>query len=253
MRIRIQTSLKRATDITFSFIGLTILMPVMVCIALAIWSHDKRSPFYIANRVGKFEKEFKMFKFRSMVVAAELTGVDSTASNDHRITRIGRFVRKYKFDELPQLWNVLRGDMSLIGPRPNVRRETDLYTEEEKQLLSIKPGITDFASIVFSDEGEILQNQTDPDLAYNQLIRPGKSRLGLVYIENHSLVLDFYLMLLTLISRFSRQFTLKRLSILMQKLTQSQDLIDLCLRIDPLKPSPPPGSSSIVISRSTET
>ena len=120
-----------------------------------------------------------MIKLRSMIVNAEKSKVDSTSSNDPRITKIGKIIRKLKLDELSQLFNVFIGEMSLVGPRPNVKRETDLYTKVEKNLLSVKPGITDFASIIFSDESEILKNVDDPDISYNQLIRPWKSRLGL--------------------------------------------------------------------------
>ena len=140
---------------------------------------------------------FRMVKLRSMVVGAAKTGVDSTGNDDVRITAVGRLIRKYKIDEVMQLWNVLLGDMSLVGPRPNVKAETDLYTKEERVLLSVKPGITDFSSIVFSDEGNILEGQEDPDLAYNQLIRPGKSRLGLFYISKASIALDIRLIWLT--------------------------------------------------------
>ena len=124
-----------------------------------------------------------MVKIRSMIINADKTGVDSTSSDDMRITSVGKVIRKLKLDELSQLWNVLIGDMSLVGPRPNVKSETDLYTKIEKNLLNVKPGITDFSSIVFSDEGDILSGSDDPDLLYNQLIRPWKSRLSLFYIE----------------------------------------------------------------------
>jgi lipopolysaccharide/colanic/teichoic acid biosynthesis glycosyltransferase len=114
-----------------------------------------------------------------MIKNADQSGVDSTGAADRRITPVGHFIRRYKLDEITQLWNVLKGDMSLVGPRPNVQRETDMYTGIERRLLSVKPGITDFSSIVFSDEGDILKDHADPDIAYNQLIRPGKSALGL--------------------------------------------------------------------------
>src|SRR3972149_7855027 len=150
-----------------------------------------------------------MIKLRTMVVNADKTGVDSTSAKDPRITAVGRFIRKYKLDELMQLWNVLNGSMSLVGPRPNIKRETDLYTSEEKRLLTVKPGITDFASIVFADENEILKNSQDPDLDYNQLIRPWKSRLGLVYVDKQSFLLDIELIILTILSFFSRQSSLR--------------------------------------------
>ena len=164
--------MKRLIDFILALIGLILCSPVLIPVIFLVWIQDWHSPFYIAPRMGKDEVQFKMLKLRSMIINADKSGVDSTASNDKRITGVGRFIRKYKLDELSQLWNVLLGDMSLVGPRPNVKRETDLYTKEEKILLTVRPGITDFSSIVFSDEGEILKNQVDPDIAYNQLIRP---------------------------------------------------------------------------------
>ena len=133
-----------------------------------IWWQDKHSPFYIAPRTGRNERPFRMVKLRSMVINADKSGVDSTAANDRRITGVGQFVRRYKLDELTQLWNVLKGDMSLVGPRPNVERETRMYTPVEKRLLSVRPGITDYASIVFADEGDILKEYADPDIAYTR-------------------------------------------------------------------------------------
>ena len=178
--------MKRGFDLIFSFIGLILLFPIILIACIGIYLQDQHSPFYIAKRTGKNNKNFNMIKLRSMIVNAEKNKVDSTSSNDPRITKIGRFIRKLKLDELSQLFNVFIGEMSLVGPRPNVNRETDLYTEVEKNLLRVKPGITDFASIIFSDESEILKNVDDPDISYNQLIRPWKSRLGLFYIKKQS-------------------------------------------------------------------
>jgi lipopolysaccharide/colanic/teichoic acid biosynthesis glycosyltransferase len=214
-----------------------------------VWKQDRHSPFYVAERVGKDSRSFRMVKLRSMVKNADSTGVDSTSVDDMRITHIGQFIRKYKLDELTQLWNVLVGDMSLVGPRPNVRRETDLYTIEERLLLSIKPGITDFASIVFSDEGEILSGQLDPDTAYNQLIRPGKSRLGIEYVQKRGFALDIKLLFITLYSFYSRQKALKKNSALLAKIAAPTALVKLALRDVPLKPDVPPGSNEIVQSR----
>ena len=132
-----------------------------------------------------------------MVVNADKTGVDSTSSNDTRITPFGQFMRKYKIDEIPNFFNIFMGQMSFVGPRPNVKRETNLYTSEEKLLLSVRPGITDFSSIVFSDEGDILEGSNNPDLDYNKLIRPWKSRLGIFYVNNQSLWMDIKLIFLT--------------------------------------------------------
>ena len=132
-----------------------------------------------------------MLKFRTMIPDAWKSGVNSTAAGDRRITRVGALLRKAKLDELPQLWNVLKGDMSLVGPRPQVRAETDLYTSEERRMHSIRPGVTDLASIVFADEGEILAGSADPDLLYNQIIRPWKSRLALLYVDRRTLPRTF--------------------------------------------------------------
>jgi lipopolysaccharide/colanic/teichoic acid biosynthesis glycosyltransferase len=152
-------------------------------------------------------------------------------------------------DELAQLWNVLKGDMSFVGPRPNVKRETDLYTHEEKKLLSVKPGVTDFASIVYSDEGEILADKLDPDIAYNQLIRPGKSRLGLFYVSNQNIVIDILLILTTLLAVVSKQRALKVVTGILRSLKSSDDLVILASRKKPLTPQPPPGASEVVQSR----
>jgi len=171
--------LKRIFDIVVALTGLLISSVIIVPVAVAVWLQDFKSPFYLGPRVARGGGMFKMVKLRSMVVKADKTGVDSTGASDPRITPIGRFIRAYKLDEITQLWNVLWGEMSLVGPRPQVKRDADLYTAEEARLLSVRPGITDFSSIVFADEGEILKDKSDPDLAYNQLIRPWKSRLGL--------------------------------------------------------------------------
>lgn len=190
-----------------------------------------------------------MLKLRSMVINADKSGVDSTGANDKRITWIGHFIRRYKLDELSQLWNVLVGDMSLVGPRPNVKRETDLYTPVERKLLSVKPGITDFASIVFSDEGDILKEQLDPDIAYNQLIRPGKNMLGLFYIENRTYLIDIKLCFLTAVAIVSRNMALAGVQNILQALGSPQELLRVASRSEPLVPMPPPGGEKIVTSR----
>ena len=190
-----------------------------------------------------------MVKLRSMVVNADKSGVDSTSSNDSRITVIGRIIRKFKLDEITQLWNVFRGDMSLVGPRPNVKRETDLYTNVEKGLLDVKPGITDFSSIVFSDENDILKDSTNPDLDYNQLIRPWKSRLGLLYISNQSVLIDIRLVYLTILAILSREKALKGVCKLLEQIGVPKDVIKVAKRESVLVAFPPPGSDAIVTSR----
>jgi lipopolysaccharide/colanic/teichoic acid biosynthesis glycosyltransferase len=240
---------KRVFDLNAALFGLLIFSPLLVIVIFLIWLQDFKSPFYISNRVGKNEKNFKIIKLRSMVVEADKQEVDSTPANDSRITPVGHFIRKYKLDELSQLWNVLKGDMSLVGPRPNVKRETNIYTIEEKKLLTVRPGITDFASIVFADEGDILFNSFNPDISYNQLIRPGKSELGLFYISVQSFFLDISILFTTIISIFSRKVSLKITSYTIKKYGGKKDLIILASRKNILIPTPPPGALSIVTNR----
>ena len=241
--------MKRLFDIVVSFVGLLITSPILIPTMIAVWWQDYYSPFYIAPRVGKGEKLFRMIKMRSMVMNADKSGVDSTGANDNRITAVGRFVRSYKIDELTQLWNVLKGDMSLVGPRPNVKRETDLYTSEENRLLTVRPGITDISSIVFADEGDILKDSEDPDLDYNQLIRPWKSRLGLFYIEHQSLGVDLQLISLTVVAIISRQKALAGIKGILEKLNADDLLKVMAFRQEPLKRFPPPGALEIVQQR----
>jgi lipopolysaccharide/colanic/teichoic acid biosynthesis glycosyltransferase len=213
---------------------------------ITIWLQDFRSPFYIAPRMA-CGGMFRMVKFRSMVVNADKIGGISTAGNDRRITPVGRFVRKYKIDEIIQLWNVLMGDMSLVGPRPQVKADADLYTDEERKMLTVRPGITDPASIVFSDEGDILKDAPDPDLLYNQIIRPWKSRLALLYIENRSMVADLRLIFLTTVAIVSRAAALKGLQGILKGWGASETLCLVSSRTQPLAPYPPPGAAEVVM------
>ena len=241
--------MKRLIDLLLSIVGLLIASVVLVPVMIAVWTHDRHSPFYIAPRVGRGGCPFRMVKLRSMSVNADRSGVDSTSAGDARITPVGHLIRRYKLDELTQLWNVLKGDMSLVGPRPNVERETRLYTSEECRLLTVRPGITDLASIVFADEGDILKDKTDPDIAYNQLIRPWKSRLGIFYVENASLWLDLRLLWLTAVAVVSRRRALRGVQAELVKRGAPSDLARVALRTAPLQPGIPPGGSSIVASR----
>ena len=190
-----------------------------------------------------------MIKFRSMILDADINKVDSTKNDDQRITQIGKFIRKFKLDELSQLINVLFGSMSIVGPRPNVEREVELYSEEELKILNVKPGITDLSSIVFADEGDILEGSTNPDLKYNQLIRPYKSRLAILYVEKNNLILDAQIIFLTLLSFLNRRKALKIISNLVFKISNDKYLAEVCLRESDLKPYPPPGLSDIVQKR----
>ena len=241
--------IKRLLDLIISLTGVILSSPLILVISIAVFLQDGKSPFYLAPRVGKNGKEFTMFKIRTMVVDADKSGIDSTSGDDLRVTKLGRIIRKSKIDELTQLLNVVKGEMSLVGPRPNVKRDTDIYTNEEKKLLSVKPGITDFASIVFADESEILKGKKNPDIAYNQLIRPGKSELGLFYINNANTLIDIVIITTTIISIFSRSVALKINAFILKKLKAPIELISVAKRNQTLFPKPPPGSSKIVISR----
>jgi lipopolysaccharide/colanic/teichoic acid biosynthesis glycosyltransferase len=240
---------KRILDVTLAIVGLIVLSFPLGIVLILIWKQDFKSPFYVSNRVGRGGNLFRIVKLRTMVVNADKNGIDSTSINDTRITPIGHFIRAYKLDEITQLWNVLVGDMSLVGPRPNVKSETDLYTSLERKLLKLKPGITDFASIVFSDEGEILAGKSNTDIAYNQLIRPRKSELGLFYVDNNNIFVDIVIILITIFSVFSRTFALKLNSRLLMLLNASEELIITAQRQKRLFPKPPPGSNKIVKSR----
>ncbi len=224
--------LKRLFDILFALAVLVVFSPVLLITALAIWLYDFHSPFYVAPRVGRGGAAFRMVKFRSMVVNADRTGVTSTSAADSRITPTGKIVRRYKLDELPQFWNVLCGDMSVVGPRPNVPSGVAVYTPEERHLLDVRPGITDMASIVFADEGEILQGHADADAAYDRLIRPWKSRLGLFYVAKRGLWLDIRLVWLTAVALWSRPRALAGVSRILAARGAPGDLTRKALRVD---------------------
>lgn len=177
----------RFFDIIFSIIGLVILSPIFIVLYLLIRIESKGGGFYSQERIGKNGKPFKLYKFRSMRIGSDKKGLITIGEKDNRITKTGFILRKYKLDELPQLWNVFIGDMSLVGPRPEVKKYTDLYTEEQKQVLQVRPGITDWASIKYVDENKILGEAKDPDEAYVNLIMPNKIKLNMVYIQHQTL------------------------------------------------------------------
>lgn len=177
----------RFFDLIFSIMGLVILSPLFIVLYLLIRIESKGGGFYSQERIGKNGKPFKLYKFRSMRIGSDKKGLITIGEKDNRITKTGLILRKYKLDELPQLWNVFIGDMSLVGPRPEVKKYTDLYTEEQKQVLHVRPGITDWASIKFVDENKILGESKTPDEAYVNLIMPNKIKLNMVYIQNQTL------------------------------------------------------------------
>jgi lipopolysaccharide/colanic/teichoic acid biosynthesis glycosyltransferase len=190
--------MKRLFDIIFSFVGLIILLPFFIIIALFIAIDSRGGIFYKQIRVGKNGNDFKLLKFRSMKTDSDKGSLLTVGGRDSRITKIGYFIRKYKIDELPQLINVLLGDMSLVGPRPEVRRYVDLYNAEQKKVLTVKPGITDYASIEFRNENEILGKADNPEQIYIDEIMPAKLKLNLKYIEEKSFTIDLKIILKTI-------------------------------------------------------
>lgn len=189
----------RFLDIFFSFCGLLLLLPVFLILYLFIRIESKGPGFYSQIRVGKGGKDFRLYKFRSMRIGADKKGLITVGGRDSRITRVGYFIRKYKLDELPQLWNVLLGDMSLVGPRPEVRKYVDMYTEDQWKVLSVRPGITDYASIEYVDENEILGKAIDPDKVYVEQIMPDKIRYNMKYIQSCSVWEYFKVIILTIV------------------------------------------------------
>jgi len=196
--------MKRLFDVVFSLLGLIAASPVLAYVAVRIKREDGGPVFYRGARVGREGVMFKMFKFRTMVVNADKIGGPSTADDDPRLTRTGKLVRRAKLDELPQLFNVLRGEMSFVGPRPEVKQYVDLFTEEERAILTVRPGITDWASLWNSDEGAVLAGSPDPEKTYLEKIRPEKVRLQLKYVREHAFLSDLRIIALTLMTIFLR-------------------------------------------------
>ena len=196
--------MKRLFDIIFSLIGLIILSPVFLVIAVLIKIASPGPIFFMGKRVGKNGKEFKMYKFRTMVENAENLGGPSTASDDPRLTKTGNFLKRFQLDELPQLINVLNGQMSLVGPRPEVPFYVDMMTNEQKcTILSVLPGMTDLASLWDFHEGEVLKGSSDPEKTYQEKIRPQKLRLQIEYAKNHSFFLDIKIIFKTIFKIFA--------------------------------------------------
>lgn len=193
---------KRLFDVFFSALGLLVLSPFFLVIAVLIKRESPGPVLYRGARVGLNGHIFKMNKFRTMVMNADKIGGSSTPEDDPRVTKVGRFLRQYKLDELPQLINVFRGEMSFVGPRPQVKWAVDLYTPEERQVLTVRPGITDYASLRFPNEGEILKGSNDPDKDYMEKIHPEKMRLSLEYIRTRSMIVDIKIILQTIVAIF---------------------------------------------------
>ena len=244
--------LKRPLDLAVALVALPLTLPLLLIALAAVWLCDRGHPLYVADRVGLGGRPFRFLKIRTMVEDASADAVDTTIAGDPRITTVGRAIRAVKLDELPQFLHVLSGRMSMVGPRPNVPREVALYTPEEQALLTVRPGITDIASIVFADLAETLGGAADPNIAYNQLVRPWKSRLGLHYVRCASLLNDVRIILYTVSMVFARRWTLHRISLLLRRTGAPDELCRFVLREEPLRPVPPPGADAIVTSRSVE-
>ena len=196
--------MKRAFDIVSCTLAVLVLFPFGLIIALCIVCGSKGGVFYRQTRVGQNGKDFKLLKFRTMRPNADQQGLLITVGNDQRITRIGGFLRKYKIDELPQLLNIIKGDMSVVGPRPEVRRYVELYDERQRRVLTVRPGLTDYASLKYISESELLAKSDDPEKTYIEEIMPAKLELNLQYIDNQSLKEDFKLIFQTLFSIFKK-------------------------------------------------
>lgn len=189
---------KRIFDIVFSFFLLILLFPALILISIFIVFDSKGGVFYFQERIGKSRKPFKLMKFRTMVTGADQAGLITIGERDSRITRIGFWLRKYKLDELPQLLNILIGEMSVVGPRPEVAKYVALYTNEQLKVLSVKPGLTDYASIKFVDESAILSSYADPEKAYVEKILPEKLNLNLQYIAEANFFTDLKIIFKTI-------------------------------------------------------
>ncbi len=197
VQISFDDKIKRCFDFVVSLIALIVLSPVLLTVALIIKISSPGPILYRGLRIGLRGHSFNICKFRTMVIDAEKLGGSATAEDDPRITPIGRFLRRHKLDELPQFINVFFGDMSLVGPRPEVQKYVEMYNDEERAILDLRPGITDWASIWNSNEAAVLEGSKDPEKAYEELIRPTKLALQLFYARNHSLGIDIKILLHT--------------------------------------------------------
>lgn len=189
--------MKRIFDVTASGLGLLLLSPLFLIVAIWIRLDSPGPVFYRQTRVGRYNKDFRLLKFRSMRVGSDKKGLITVGGRDPRVTRSGYWIRKYKLDELPQLINVFKGDMSLVGPRPEVRKYVDLYTPEQLHVLDVRPGITDMASIRYRNENELLEQAADPEQFYRDTVMQDKLRINLEYVSDHSFFKDIKIILLT--------------------------------------------------------
>jgi len=239
--------MRRLIDLIASFFGLIFLSPILGFFCLLVWLQDFHGPFYIAPRVGRGGRPFRMVKLRSMVIGADKSG-SSSGKDDRRITWIGRLIRTCKLDEFTQLWNVLKGDMSLVGPRPQVAWAVKAYTDVERHLIDVRPGITDPASIVFADEGDILTGAADADLRYSQIIRPWKSRMALLYVDHGDVRGYVLLIVATLIGAVSRRTALGVVQTQLRRWGADEQVLAVARREGMPPEAPPPGADAVITS-----
>lgn len=189
---------KRIFDLLFTIPGVIVLSPLLFIIYFLVILDSKGGGFYLQKRVGRNNKDFTLFKFRTMRIGSDKNGLLTIGGNDSRITNVGRILRKYKLDELPQLFNVINGTMSLVGPRPEVRKYVSLYNQEQLSILNLKPGITDYASLKYFSENELLAKSNNPEKTYTNEVLPEKLRLNLLYLNNKNIKTDFLIILKTI-------------------------------------------------------
>ncbi|MEX1147265.1 MAG: sugar transferase [Sphingomonadales bacterium] len=240
--------LMRMVDVIGGLVGTIVGAPFIMLAMLAIWLEDRHSPFYVAERVGAGGKSFRFIKLRSISGGNGVRADEIISARDPRVTRLGHFLRASKIDELPQFWHVLAGQMSLVGPRANVRSIVDSFTAEERRIVSVRPGITDLASVVFLNLGKVLADSPNPKLDYNRLVRPWKSRLALIYVDNPSFGLAVRIMALTVLAFFSHDRALRGVSRIAQRFGSDPKLPQMVLSKNRLEPYPPPGADEVISS-----
>ncbi|MFN0187545.1 MAG: sugar transferase [Bacteroidia bacterium] len=194
---------KRLFDVLVSTVMSVLLSPLLLVLALAVKFSSKGPAFYMQERIGKNEKPFRIFKFRTMFLDSDKKGLLTVGGRDPRVTRVGYFLRKYKLDELPQLFNVVLGEMSLVGPRPEVKKYVEMYSVEQRKVLEVKPGITDYASIEYANENELLGKADDPEKMYVEEIMPAKLKLNLKYVREQSFLVDLKIIFRTVMKILS--------------------------------------------------
>jgi lipopolysaccharide/colanic/teichoic acid biosynthesis glycosyltransferase len=240
----VRTHWTNALDRAVALAALIVTLPLLIAVAAVIWLSDFGPPFYLAVRIGKDGRKFKMLKLRSMVVNSDSREMVFTTADDPRITPLGRWLRATKLDELAQLWNVVRGDMSLVGPRPQPEAEVNYYSEEEWRLLSVRPGLTDIATLIFADESEILRGRLDAEQFYWGTLQLWKKRFALLHLDHRTLRLDMKVILLTIAGLLSRRTTLDGVLSILRDCKASGVLLRVARRNGPVLPYPFPQLTS---------